>query len=149
MQLKSRSHSCSGHSRDFGHRKRRYNGSIGYPDSTPQYSLVHFGKAPYRPVCIGPTVDRYTDRAVLSKGDRRQLIEEKIDRRRSISAVGRRLRRNREGKKKKKKKKKRRRRRSEREKVPRVVLARAPSPPSSPAHRHHPWIAREPSPPSP
>ncbi|RWV90453.1 hypothetical protein GW17_00047342, partial [Ensete ventricosum] len=115
MQLKSRSHSCSGHSRDFGHRKRRYNGSIGYPDSTPQYSLVHFGKAPYHPVCTGSAIDRYTDRTVLSKDDHRQSIEGKIDRRRSIAAVGRRLRRNREGKKKKKKKKKRRKKKEEEE----------------------------------
>ncbi|RWW27545.1 hypothetical protein GW17_00008020 [Ensete ventricosum] len=65
-----------------------------------------------------------SSQAVLPKGDRRRLIEGKIDHRQSISAIGGRFRRNREGKKKKSK------RRSEREKVPRAVLARVPSPPA-------------------
>ncbi|RRT78766.1 hypothetical protein B296_00014534, partial [Ensete ventricosum] len=55
-------------------------------------------------------------RAVSPKGGRQQLIEGKIDRRRSISAVGSRLRRNREGKKKKKKKNKKRKRRKKKKK---------------------------------
>ncbi|RZS02075.1 hypothetical protein BHM03_00032043, partial [Ensete ventricosum] len=80
------------------------------------------GKAPYHPVCTGPAADRYADRSLSGgtpKGSRRRSIVGKIDRRRSISTVGGRLKRNREGKKKKKK------RRSEEEKVPRAVLAPA------------------------
>ncbi|RRT39451.1 hypothetical protein B296_00049345 [Ensete ventricosum] len=68
----------------------------------PHYTV----KAPYRSVCTGPVVDRYVDRPLSGGTAKRRSIEGKIDRRRSISAVGDRLRRNREGKKKKKRKRK-------------------------------------------
>ncbi|RWW07771.1 hypothetical protein GW17_00028829 [Ensete ventricosum] len=85
----------------IGEWDRRY---IGMPHYTV-FSLSS-GKAPYRPVCTGPVVDRYVDRPLSGGTAKRRSIEGKIDRRRSISAVGGRLRRNREGKKKKKRKRK-------------------------------------------
>ncbi|RZS16852.1 hypothetical protein BHM03_00048911 [Ensete ventricosum] len=108
------------------------------------------GKAPYHPVCTGPAADRYAGRplpggtasrrpSMVDCGKNRPLAVN-FDRRRSISVVGGRLRRNREGKKKKKKE-----RYLEPPSCPRDVAAhgspasrREPSRPSLPADHFSP-----------
>ncbi|RZS21940.1 hypothetical protein BHM03_00054658 [Ensete ventricosum] len=76
-----------------------------------------------------------SSQAVLPKGDRRRLIEGKIDHRQSISAIGGRFRRNREGKKKKSKRRKKRKRKGTSSRPrPRAVATRG-SPASRYRHR--------------